>query len=143
LDPIELLYALCVWREASGEGIEGMRAVAWIIWNRHKRWDKTLHDVIMAPFQFTSMSVDEHPREPEPDDQQMAEAKVIIGDIINNRDTVDPTHGALYYANLAVVRAANEAHGLPREAGWFFRHIVNDPVNHPQLAHIGEHTFYK
>jgi spore germination cell wall hydrolase CwlJ-like protein len=43
----------------------------------------------------------------------------------------DPTNGALYYANLK-----------ESTSGWFFRHIVNDPVNHPLRATVGHQVFY-
>jgi spore germination cell wall hydrolase CwlJ-like protein len=37
----------------------------------------------------------------------------------------DPTNGSLYYANLK-----------KSTSGWFFRHIVNDPKNHPLRATV-------
>jgi spore germination cell wall hydrolase CwlJ-like protein len=43
----------------------------------------------------------------------------------------DPTNGALYYANLE-----------QSTSGWFFRHIVEDPLNHPVCATIGHQVFY-
>ncbi len=140
MDPNEL-WALCLWREARGEGVEGMRAVAWIIWNRSRHWGKTLPEVIMGRNQFTSMSVEKNPPNPEQDDLQMAEARQIVKDIVTHADTIDPTKGALYYANLASVRAANLKAKMPADAGWFFQAIVHGP-DHPQLAVIGEHTFF-
>src|ERR1700733_2224254 len=91
------LYALCIWREARGEGVAGMRAVAWVIWNRSRAWHKTIHDVIMGPNQFTSMTVDPNPPNPEPDDLQMSEAAVIVNNLLSLRDTLAPTKGALSY----------------------------------------------
>lgn len=129
---IQHLFATCLWREASGEGVEGMRAVAWVIWNRTQRWGQSIYHVIMAPNQFTSMTVDPHPRVPEPDDLQMAEAQTIVSDLVTGRDTVDPTLGACYYANLAEATS-----------GWFWQHIVKNTVEHPQTAVIGKHVFYK
>ena len=41
------------------------------------------------------------------------------------------TNGALYYANLEETTS-----------GWFFRHIVEDPLNHPVRARIGHQVFY-
>lgn len=73
----EELYALCVWREASGEGYTGMLGVAWNIWNRHLRWRQSLRSVILTPNQFTSMTVQKNPRDPEPNDPQMAMARTI------------------------------------------------------------------
>lgn len=124
------LFALCLWREARGEGVEGMRAVAWVIWNRSRAWDRTIHDVIMGPNQFTSMTVDRNPPNPEPDDIQMAEAAVIVKDILSSADTLDPTKGALYYYN-------------PRTADspWFTKNIVESP-NHPATVTIGNQEFF-
>jgi spore germination cell wall hydrolase CwlJ-like protein len=125
------LFALCIWREASGEGHMGMLAVAWVIWNRTIRWKKTLTQVIMGPNQFTSMSVDKNPRNPGPGDPQYADAREIVAQVMAGV-VQDPTDGTCYYANLAIATS-----------GWFFYHIVNDAVNHPQVAEIGQHTFFK
>jgi len=124
-------FALCLWREARGEGVGGMRAVAWVILNRSRKWGRSIHDVIMQPNQFTSMTVDPHPPNPEPDDLQMAEAEQIVSDILGLRDTIDPTSGACYYGNLRTATS-----------GWFFRNIVDDKIEHPQMAVIGNHTFF-
>lgn len=126
------LLAICIWREARGEGVEGMRAVAWVIWNRSKKWGRSIHDVIMQPNQFTSMTVDPNPPNPDLGDLQMAEATQIAGAILNGVDTVDPTKGACYYANLATATS-----------GWFFRNIVENTTLHPQTMVLGHHTFFK
>jgi spore germination cell wall hydrolase CwlJ-like protein len=125
------LFALCLWREARGEGVEGMRAVAWVIWNRSMKWGRSIHDVIMQPNQFTSMTVDPNPPNPEPGDLQMAEATQIASALLDGADTVDPTKGACYYANLATA-----------SSGWFFRNIVENRIIHPQTAVIGKHAFF-
>ena len=44
----------------------------------------------------------------------------------------DLTNGALYYANLK-----------ESTSGWFFRHIVNDPANHPLRATLGHQVFLR
>lgn len=134
------LYRKCVWREASGEGHIGMLAVAWNIWNRHIHWNQSLTTVIMTPNQYTSMHM-KNPRDPKLGDPQYADAAQIIG-MVSSGQVPDPTNGGLYYANLDSVRAANVAEGLPAESGWFFKHIVNDHKNHPQVAVQGRHTFF-
>jgi N-acetylmuramoyl-L-alanine amidase len=126
------IFALCLWREARGEGVEGMRAVAWVIWNRSNDWRRSIREVILEPNQFTSMTVDPNPPNPEPDDLQMSEAATIVNDIFSGRDTVDPTKGACYYANLATATS-----------GWFFRNVVENTTVHPQTVKIGLHTFFK
>lgn len=137
----EELYALCVWREASGEGYTGMLGVAWNIWNRHLRWRQSLRSVILTPNQFTSMTVQKNPRDPEPGDPQMATARTIVSQVMAGA-VQDPTNGACYYANLDSVRAANAAEGLPSDSGWFFAHIVHDPKHHPLMAKMGKHSFF-
>lgn len=130
-------WSLCLWREARGEGHEGMRAVAWVIQNRAKAWGKSILQILMAPNQFTSMRDKLQPDgtwkfEFPPDaDPEWEDARQIVGDLITGKDTDDPTDGALYYANL---RAAT--------SGWFFENIVNSP-EHPKTVQIGHHAFFK
>jgi len=137
----EELFALCVWREASGEGYAGMLGVAWNIWNRHLRWRQSLRTIILTPNQFTSMTVEKNPRNPEPNDREMVMARTIVSQVMAGA-VQDPTNGSCYYANLDSVRAANVAAGRPSDSGWFFAHIVQDPKNHPLTAEIGQHTYY-
>lgn len=52
------LLALVIWREASGEGIQGMRAVGWSIRNRVMTpswWGRSYEQVILKPWQYESM----------------------------------------------------------------------------------------
>ena len=131
-------WSLCLWREARGEGHDGMRAVAWVIQNRSKTWNQTILQVLMAPNQFTSMRDQKQPDGtwkfifPPDADPQWEDARQIVGNLLTGKDTDDPTDGALYYANLQTATS-----------GWFFDHIVNDPVNHPHTVKIGHHDFYK
>jgi N-acetylmuramoyl-L-alanine amidase len=139
-DPDDLNNAiLCVWKEARGDGEAGMDAVAHVIFNRvgAPGFANTLHDVIYGKNQFTSMSVSTDPEfnlEPplagEPDYPSYLQATDIVSQIAAVTDE-DPTNGALYYANLR-----------DSTSGWFFRHIVDDPANHPKLATIGHQVFY-
>jgi N-acetylmuramoyl-L-alanine amidase len=137
-------WALCLWREARGEGREGMRAVAWVIHNRSVRWNQRILKVVLAVNQFTSMShlkQDEQgnwnfefPSEANEDAvdwQRWKEAQEIVQAIESGEDTSDPTDGALYYANLHTATS-----------GWFFQHIASDIHEHPQTAKLGNHTFF-
>lgn len=129
--------ALCVWKEARGEGCDGMKAVAHVIRNRVgvPGFAKNLHDVIYGKNQFTSMSVPSDPEfnlQPKSDDKLYAYCESMAPSILSSIDP-DPTHGACYYANLKTMD----------KGGWFERHIVGDPANHPQTAQIGQHTFFK
>jgi len=132
---VELL-ALCIWREARGEGQDGMRAVAHVINNRvgKEGFGSTFQSVILGKNQFTSMSVPTDPEfnlMPDVGDPQYSYCLALAPTVLGGTDP-DLTTGACYYANI------KEA-----TSGWFFKHIVNDPVNHPLLATIGHQNFYK
>lgn len=51
------LLAVCAWKENRHGGIPGMTSIINVIQNRVARRGKTIEQVIMAPWQFTSMSV--------------------------------------------------------------------------------------
>lgn len=52
------LTALCIWREARGQGDDAKRGVLWVINNRvdDKRWPATASGVITQPKQFSSFN---------------------------------------------------------------------------------------
>lgn len=130
-------WALCLWREARGEGFLGMRAVGWTIYNRSVAWEKSIRDVVMGKNQFTSMVEQKLPdgswgfEFPPDGDVQWKEAQQIVAALAHGVDTTDPTMGALYYANL-----------LTATSGWFFDNIVNS-AEHPRTVTILHHTFFK
>ena len=128
---------LCCWKEARGEGQEGLRAVMHVILNRAKNWYKMspdpIHSAVYGKNQFTSMSVPSDPEfnlEPKDGDPQYTYCVGLAPDVLAETDP-DPTNGALYYADLKYVTS-----------GWFVRNIVQQPATHPQTAVIGRHTFY-
>jgi spore germination cell wall hydrolase CwlJ-like protein len=131
--------ALCVWKESRGEGQAGMSAVANVILNRARAWyshiTESVHAAVYAKNQFTSMSVPSDPEfslTPHPNDPQYAYCDELCTGLLANADgRFDPTHGALYYANLA-----------ESTSGWFFDNIVKSPA-HPLLATIGKQNFYQ
>jgi len=127
--------ALCAWKEARGEGQEGMRAVMHVIVNRagHPGFAADVHGVVYGKNQFTSMSVPSDPEfnlEPKSDDLQFSYCSGIADSVLSGDDP-DPTNGAHYYDN-------------PRTAtsGWFSRVIVGQPQLHPLTASIGRQNFY-
>lgn len=125
--------ALCVWKEARGEGQLGMKAVLDVIYNRARDWNKHLHDVVYGKNQFTSMSVASDPEynlQPADADHQFQFCLDITSQMLNT-GMGDITNGAHYYANLKTATS-----------GWFHDHIVADTVNHSQKAVIGKQTFY-
>lgn len=127
--------ALCAWKEARGEGQEGMRAVLHIFSNRVLApfFPKTIHEVIYQKNAFTSMSVPTDPEYnlwPAPGDSQYAFCLDMAAKVLSGSDE-DLTLGAHFYLN-------------PSEAtsGWFFRNIVEQPHEHPFTVQIGAHRFY-
>lgn len=132
-DDLEL-FALCIWREARGEGSLGMTAVGWVIRNRigSPGFPHTLRDVILERNQFTSMTVPSDPEyrlAPEATDPSWAEAYRIAASILAG-ECPDPTRGARYYWN-------------PRTAHseWFRREIAQNP-QHSMTAEIGRQQFF-
>jgi len=130
--------ALCAWREARGEGEDGMRGVMFVIVHRARLWYDAhldpIHYAIYQRGQFTSMSDPRDPQyrlHPADGDQQWAwclnEAKAIVLGAEQN----DPTNGALYYANVREIPAD----------GWFMRHVVESKA-HPLLAVINHHSYF-
>lgn len=139
----KLLLPLMMWREARGEGRDGMRAVGHVAWNRHQR-GRPLWQVITDDAQFTSINppgktsdpqLDVWPREKDP---RFAEALQLASDIMSGKDP-DPTGGATYYWN---PKASDEE-------SWFSRNIA--PQDEPtiprpgyQVALVqGQHIFYR
>lgn len=56
------MLALCIWREARGETLQGKRLVASVIRNRvedPKRWPNTYVGVITQPWQFSSFNAND------------------------------------------------------------------------------------
>ena len=129
--------ALCAWKEARGEGPEGMRAVMHVIAHRAARWygdhSESVHNAVYGKNQFTSMSVPSDPnfnRKPAPVDPYWQFCVAMAPAVCDGTDP-DPTNGALYYCNLETA-----------DSGWFAEHIIGNPANHPKVAQIGHHTFY-
>jgi len=127
--------ALCAWKEARGEGMQGMDAVMAVCINRvgAPGFGKTLHDVIYGKNQFTSMSV---PSDPEFNLAPMSDDPHFVMALRGARELLDgtlpdPTNKAHWYANLKNITS-----------GWFVRNIVNNPALHPITARIGHHTFF-
>lgn len=130
--------SLCAWREARGEGENGMRGVIHVIGNRVAAWYSTQiepwHYAIYLHGQFTSMSSPEDPQYqlfPKADDPQYLYCQQVAPLIVAGKD-YDLTNGALYYANLAEIP----------KGGWFDKYIVQHPETHPVLAVIAHTTFF-
>jgi spore germination cell wall hydrolase CwlJ-like protein len=99
------LLALCVWREARGEGLLGKRGVAHVVQNRaaHPRWwgGPSLHSVILKPWQFASFNPGDANAEkwPSDDDHSFADCSDICDAVLRGADE-DIVGGATsYYDN--------------------------------------------
>ena len=131
---LQALLAVCAWREARGEGLQGMRAVMHVIRNRVQAWKQDWDEVISRRNQFTSMSVKGDGQLtvwPDDDDALFEQVLDLAVDIYHGMDN-DITEGALYYENPQVATSQ-----------WFIDRIRNNPMEHPTTAIIGRHTFYK
>jgi N-acetylmuramoyl-L-alanine amidase len=121
------LLALCLWREARGEGRTGMEAVACVLRNRVNRDKSTYYAEATKRLQFSSLTA---PGDPELNlwplttDPQWQIALVIAEDMSTNV-IADVTLGAtLYYAD-----------SIAFPATW-------DRSKVRQTAHIGHHIFF-
>lgn len=95
------LLALCIWREARGEGLLGKRGVAHVVLNRVSARSFFGHDVnsvILKPWQFSSFNasdpnVDKWPAEA---DESWIDSQAAAHQVLQWNDP-DLTAGALYY----------------------------------------------
>lgn len=91
--------ALCAWREARGEGRDGMRAVLHVIKNRADSENKTWAQIVYRPLQFSSMTYGHDPQLtniPHPPDPQFLDAYELADSIFGGGD-FDLTNGATHY----------------------------------------------
>ena len=99
------LLAKCCWKENRRGGLPGMTSIINVIQNRAVRRGKTIEQIILTPWQFTSMSVESDP------EYAIDPSKSIGADLLawgnaqelaeqaNAEVLPDITHGAtLYYA---------------------------------------------
>jgi len=128
------ILALLCWREARGEGIDGMLAVACVVANRVRAWKKSWCEVIDAHDQFSSMTVKGDSQTiVYPDVRDPLFLRLIQAlDAIYEGRSKDVTNGALYYGDLQDVTS-----------DWFKVHILGDPSAHPLCARIGRHSFFR
>lgn len=124
--------ALCATKEGRGDG--SYLGVLWVIANRAEDWNLSLHEVIYAKNQFTSMSVSSDPEfnwtPSAPADIDVYNECLGAAPAAFARSGDDPTGGSHYYANLEEVTS-----------GWFTRNIVESP-EHPLMATIGKQSFF-
>lgn len=137
-----ITLALTVWAEARGEGLDGQRAVAWVIRTRweHPGWwsrqrgdgipDDTITAVCRDPCQFSCWSPDDphYPRLFLPATRERLDyqlARKVGEDVMNAPPEADITGGADHYCTKAVARYTRWARG------------------HKPIRVIGNHQFYR
>lgn len=125
--------ALCACKEGRGDG--SYLGVLWVIAHRAWDWGETVHNVIYAKNQFSSMSI---PSDPEfnwtptlPADVAIYQHCLEAAPDILNRLADDPTLGSHFYENPKVANSP-----------WFTQNISADHLNHPLKAVIGKQNFY-
>lgn len=93
------IASLCTWREARGEGTDGMRAVLHVIQNRAQASRKTWAEIVYARLQFSSMTYGSDPElcmVPAVSDPQFAEIYSLAQAVRAGSDA-DLTNGATHY----------------------------------------------
>ena len=125
------LRALCIWREAQGEGDLGKRGVGWTVQNRVENpgwWGHTAFGVILHPYQFSSFNANDpnHDKWPNDFDHSWLDCQLIAKDIMDDNDT-DITNGATHYHDTSM--------GWP--AGW------GDQSEYIHTLDVGHFKFYK
>jgi N-acetylmuramoyl-L-alanine amidase len=129
------LLAATVLLEAEGEPDEGKLAVAWVVRTRMDAKKATVHDVALAPYQFSCWNAD---------GAGMRKARLTAPDPVNWercwraaagalwRMLPDPTARADHYLNEQLTRETRSDGGLP---SWFDSAKVT--------ARLGHHTFLR
>lgn len=131
-DYSKALLALVIWREASGEGPEGMQAVGCVVRNRAAKAGGDYSAVITKKWQFSSMTAPGDGaliRWPAATDKAFETARD-IADHIYDGTLPDITGGATSYRN--PVTATSESFQKAVDSG----ELV-------MTRQIGHHVFYK
>jgi cell wall hydrolase len=104
----DFMLSLVVWREARGEGDEGMTAVACVVRNRVNANKSSYYREITKPWQFSSISASSDPqlnRWPSPanasDMTTWQKAQEIAAGVMSGV-TQDVTNGATYYYAVSI-----------------------------------------
>lgn len=121
------IAAFCAWREASGEGSDGLRGVLHVIKNRALKHRRSWAQIVFQYLQFSSMTAPGDPqiksgRVPTDPDVTFVLAVAIATDVFNGVDP-DITNGATNY----------------------FADSIAMPVWAKEMtatARIGKHSFY-
>ena len=95
----DFILALCIWREARGEGSDGMQAVGCVIRNRVTQHKTSYYQEVTKPWQFSSITAKGDPElsvYPMIGDTQWALIQAMVPAIIDGT-LADNTGGAQFY----------------------------------------------
>ncbi len=137
------LTALCLWREARGEGLIGMQAVANVVANRAAKRKTACDDEVMRAWQFSSMTAEGDPQLlvfPHGSDEMWRNAQQLAA-AAKAHSLIDLTHGStLYYAPKGIVTAKN----VMISGGVEIRFPMNWNAAAVEYATtIGNHVFFR
>jgi len=94
------LAALCIWREARGEGILGKRGVAHVIKNRTMEGPLgySISHVVLQPYQFSSFNANDPNADkwPTDSDHSWLDCQQTAQEVLHGSD-FDITNGARFY----------------------------------------------
>lgn len=130
------MLALVIWREARGEGDEGMVAVGRVIANRVAHGWGDWIKVITAPAQFSSISIMGDPQTvkwPQVPDKAWERAQELANAFVGHSGEAlapDPTGGATFYWNPATATS-----------GWFKHSVESGKLQ--KTVTINRHDFYR
>lgn len=137
------MLSACLWKEARGEGNNGMLAVACVVRNRTTKHHSSYYSEIVAPWQFSSITAKGDsqlilwPKESDPLWQQ---AQLIATNVIDG-SVQDITGGATLYWNPNGIQSdrlfkLNDGSMVSFPASWNAK-VVSETMQ------IGHHIFLK
>src|ERR1700761_1684903 len=94
-----LITPVCAWKESRNGGTTGMQSVINVIYNRMIDEKKTAYEIVMAPFQFSSMTYHRDPQyylQPQDHDLEYQQAQEMASQA-SQGILKDITDGATYY----------------------------------------------
>ncbi|SRR6266513_1401654 len=99
------LLALCCWREARGEPLEGKLAQCWSVKNRVQKpgwWGRDWHSVILKPFQYSAFNANDPNATKWPVEGPDWEQCQHVAETVMNEEIPDPTDGATHYFDTSI-----------------------------------------
>lgn len=137
------MMALCLWREARGEGRPGQVAVGCVVRNRTLRNHSTFYEEVVKPWQFSSITAKGDPQlslYPLPMDAQWQQCSTLAQSIVNG-EVQDVTGGATLYWNPKAIDPGKTFVTLAGQTVRFPKTWDADKVQ--ETVQIGAHIFLR